>query len=313
MKRDNHLYEKRRNRYLRPRRLRPVTICIAAICDFGSPHVPPAIVFCADRLVSAGIQFEGGEPKIKAIAPYCIAMQSSNDSLTSDLILEKVKQKISVLEKPAKIIEIVEMMRSECFALKKQWIEDTILSKYNVVFEKLGSKPEVTIKEAVNEVKEYKYPYEFSFIVLGLEAQREVHLFVIDQDGQYWLQDSLGFATIGSGGDLAFLEMTKHGYTRSFPAVMAIPRIYLAKRVSERAQGVGRFTDLAILFFNEPKSDKFSPALQYLSLPELTNKLDETYEALIKNEKAELEKLSQTVYDSLAPKPQPTQPQQTQA
>jgi hypothetical protein len=26
----------------------------------------PAIVFCADRLVSAGIQFESGTPKIKA-------------------------------------------------------------------------------------------------------------------------------------------------------------------------------------------------------------------------------------------------------
>lgn len=309
MKGDNHLYKKQLNRYLKLRRLKPVTICIAVICDFGSSAgVPPAIVFCADRLVSAGIQFEGGTPKIKMITNYCFAMQSSNDSLTSDLILEKVKAKANTLEKTAKIVEIVEMIRQECFELKKQWVEDNVLLKYNLTFKKLDTKPDAIVKDAINEVRDCHYPCEFSYIVLGLEESKEAHLYVIDQDGQYWLQDSLGFAAIGSGGELAFLEMTKHGYARNFPAVVAIPRVYLAKKVSERAQGVGRYTDMGILFLSDPKSGKFLPASQNLATPELIRKLDETYNALIANEKAELEKLNQTVYEILVPKPPEPQP-----
>jgi len=304
MKRDNHLYEKQQSRYLKLRRLGPVTICIAVICDFDSPAgTPPGIVFCADRLVSARIQFEGATPKIKMITNYCIAMQSSNDSLTSDLILEKVKAKASPLEKTAKIVEIVEMIRQECFELKKRWVEDNILSKYNLAFESLNTRPDSIVKDAINEVRDCHYPFEFQYIVLGLEESKEAHLYVIDQDGQYWLQDSLGFAAIGSGGELAFLELTKHGYARNFPGVVAIPRIYLAKKVSERAQGVGRDTDMGILFFGDPKSGKFLPTSNNLAAPELIKKLDDTFNALIANEKAELDKLNKTVYDILVPKP----------
>ena len=73
----NSLYKKKPpNRYLR-RKLKPVTVCIAGICDAGTGT--PAIVFVADRLITAGIQFEGSQSKIKIMAPYCMAMQSSNE------------------------------------------------------------------------------------------------------------------------------------------------------------------------------------------------------------------------------------------
>ena len=84
-----------------------------------------------------------------------------------------------------------------------------------------------------------------------------------------------------------FLELTKHGYSRHFPAVVAIPRTYIAKKVSERAQGVGRITDLVILFFNNPQGAEFLPTIQILSVPEFTQKLDDTYNALMTNEKAQ--------------------------
>jgi hypothetical protein len=294
--------------------LKPVTTCIAAICDsLSTAGIPPAIIFCADRLVSAGIQFESGTAKIKILTNYCFTMQSSNDSLTSDMILEKVKAQVSKLENPISILEIVNKIRDECFTLKKQWIENNILYKYNLTLEKLGSKPEGIIKDAVNEVRDCQYPYTFSFIVLGLEPTKEAHLYTIDQDGEYWLQDSLGFATIGSGGNLAFLELTKHEYTSRFPAVMAIPRIYLAKKVSERAEGVGRHTDLVILFFSDPKSDKFDPRIQELSATTLIPTFDEAYKSLVAHEKEEIDKLNQVVYEMLAPKkPEPVETSTTE-
>ena len=313
MLKNNLLYVKQPNRYLNNKsieRLKPVTICIAAICDLGKPA--PAIVFCADRLISAGIiQFEGSTSKIKIITPYCMAMQSANDSLTADAILEKVREKASKFDKPVKIVDIVELIRSECLALKKQWIEDNILFKYNVTFDKLNVKPEATVAQAIKEVNDCKnqYPFQLQFIVLGIEESKEAHLFTIDQDGQYWLQDTLGFATIGSGDYLAFPELTKHGYSRHFPAVVAIPRVYIAKKMSERVQGVGRYTDLCILFLNDPATGKFDPRLQELSVNrEFIAELDKAHEAILVSEKAELQKLSKTILEMLAPKPQPQTP-----
>jgi hypothetical protein len=316
MMRDNNLSKKRQNRYLIQRRLKPVTVCIAAICNINVPNQPelrPTIVFCADRLVSAGIQFESGEPKIKRITDYCYVMQSSNDSLVSDLILEKVCQKASLLEKPVKIEEIVKIIRNECIAYRKEWTEDAILQKYNMAFEEFDVTPESIVSKAIEEVEDCEYPYVFQFIVLGIEPSFEAHLYVVEQDGRYRLYDSLGFAAIGNGGELAFLEMTKYGYSRNMPAILAIPKVYIAKKVSERAQGVGRYTDLAVLVFANKKGDPFTPAIQALSTPEFIKKMEETYQTLMDSELKILNSLPKIVFEMLAPKPQPEPSQPNQA
>ena len=304
MMRDNHLYKKRPNRYLNLRRLKPVTVCIAAICNVGIKEVTPAIIFCADRLISAGIQFESGESKIKQFTNYCYSMQSSNDSLISDLILERAKAKVGKAEKPLKIEEIVKIVKDECVAYKTEWIETAILSNYNIAFEKFKVTPESIVQKAVDEVKFTEIPYVFDIIILGLEESKEAHIFVIKQDGTYKSYDSVGFATIGSGSDLAFLELTKYMISRSIPSVVAIPRVYIAKKVSERAQGVGRVTDLVVLFFTDLKT--FSPAIHLLSvLPDFLKTLDDAHEAIVKSEAEAITNLSKVVLKMLTP-PQPT-------
>jgi len=236
MMRDNHLYKKRQNRYLKQRGLKPVTVCIAAICNVGlldenKAPIPPCIIFCADKLVSAGTQYESIEAKIKRITDYCFVMQSSNNALISDLILERVKQKVGTPEKPLKIEEIVKMLREECFNYKKQWFEDNILWKYDLAFKKFElTPPEPMVSNAVKEVAECQYPFEFEFIVLGIEPSFEAHLFYVDQDGAYQLQDYLGFVTIGIGRQLAFPQMTKYAYSRYVPLATAIPIVYIFQR-----------------------------------------------------------------------------------
>lgn len=305
----NVLYKNHCNRYLIRRRLKPVTICIAAICNVNQPDVNPTIVFCADRLVSAGIQFEGGESKIKRITDYCYAMQSSTDSLVSDLILEKVREKTATLEKPQKIEDIVKMIRAECIAYRKEWIEDAILSDYNMIFDKLGVKPDSILHKASNEVRDCEYPYEFQYIVLGIEPTNQAHIFVIDQEGRYRMFDSLGFAAIGTGYELAFIEMTKYMYARTIPVIGAIPRVYIAKKVSERAQGVGRATDLVVLFYGKNPKEAFSPAIQVLSAHELEllPKLETSYETIVRNEASIIDDMAKTVFETLAPKKQPVE------
>jgi hypothetical protein len=78
--------------------------------------------------------------------------------------------------------------------------------------------------------------------------------------------------------------------------------VYIAKRISERAEGVGRNTDLAVLYFtNGIKEAEFKPAVFNLSHPDFLKKLDDAYEAIRASEKVELEKISKTVLEMLTP------------
>jgi hypothetical protein len=314
--RDNHLYKDRQNRYLNRKKIRgckPVTVCIAAISNVNSVDenkvpIPPCVVFCADKLVSAGIQYESIEAKIKRITNYCYAMQSSSNALVSDLILERVKQKIGTPENPLKIEEIVKTLRKECFDYKKEWFEDNVLWKYNLAFEKFNITPEPTVSSAVKEVGECQYPFEFEFIVLGIEPSYEAHLFYVDQNGAYQLQDYLGFVTIGVGSQLAFPQMTKYAYSRYFPLPVAIPMVYISKKVAERMQGVGQHTDLAVLHFAKKEGSPFLPALWVPSTqPDFMKQLDEAFETIIRNEATELDNISKKVQEWLL-KAKPPQP-----
>lgn len=313
MKRDNHLYKKRQNRYLNTKKIRgfkPVTVCIAAIANVGMVNekqepIPPCIVFCADKLVSAGVQFESIEAKIKRITDYCYAM-TSGDAFESDLILERVRQKVGTPEKPLKIEEIVRMLSKECFDYKKEWFENNVLWKYNLAFDKFRVTPEPIVADAVKEINGCVYPFDFSFIVLGLESSREAHLFYVDQDGAYQLHDSLGFVTIGVGRTLAFPQMTKYAYSRYFPLPTAISMVYISKKVSERMQGVGQLTDLVVLHF---KDATFSPVIWVPSTdPEFMKKLNEAFDTISKNESTELQNISKKVQEWFIEKTKPPQP-----
>ena len=49
---------------------------------------------CADRRITAGIQFEGGTPKFQKLTENCYIMDSSSNSLLSDLIIKLTKDRI---------------------------------------------------------------------------------------------------------------------------------------------------------------------------------------------------------------------------
>jgi hypothetical protein len=276
--------------------LKPVTVNIAAICDLDAQTYYPKIVFSSDRLVSAGVQYEGGEPKIKQLTEYCYVMTSSNDSLTSDLILETIKDKIKSAKNQMRIRDIVELLSEECVNFKRLRIEREVLSKYNLTSTNLNAPSETIINDAMKEVNDYEYPLECDFIVLGFDKETEPHLYKVNQKGDYRLCDSLGFVTSGSGGSLAFLEMTKYSYSRQEGMVTAIPRVYFAKKVSERAEGVGRYTDLYIMYPRIADNGKVTYSVYEISATTLMNDLNKTFTEIQDNEGKKLAEISDEIY-----------------
>lgn len=245
---------------------KPMTICIAAICEIEND---PKIVFAADRLISAGIQFEHGVPKITPLTDYCFVMVSSTDSLKSDMLISNVKNKVK--GQNFKIKEIIEIFSKECKLLINSEREEQVLSKFGLTYDSFLKKSKELSQDLIRliglELENFESSFKTEFIILGLEPQAE--LYVINQNGEYKPYGMLGFACIGSGSDLAFPEMTKYAYTPILSLPEALVRVYQAKKVSERVSGVGKYTDLFVLHI--PEEFKKNSKEKWIPSPWLVN------------------------------------------
>lgn len=282
------------NRRLNDSRYRKtMTICIAAICDEGTDS---KILLCADRLISAGIQFESGSSKIVKITDYCYTLHASDDSLFSERVLEKVKERISQIDTPPTIKQIVDMFCEECITLKRSKQEKDVISKYNFVVQNTKADPNHILENIIDDIDNYQYP-SFEFIIAGLDSPTEPHIYKVIQEGEWACWDSLGFVTTGTGQNLAFPEMTKWYYSKAQSMTFAIPRIYFAKKAAERVQGVGRSTDLSFLCYRQEQQTKtLIPRLYDISVDYgFIEKLDKSYETIVSNEADVLTKLANEI------------------
>jgi 20S proteasome alpha/beta subunit len=272
-----------------------LTVCIAAICEAGGRNTK--IVLCADRLVSSVVQFTSGEPKIKQINEHCYAMHSSSDSLISEAILKRVAEKAKA-NGTTSTGDIVSILRQECLNYKSEEIERDILCHYNMTAKSLGVNQESMLQAAVNEVKNYQYHLTSEYIVAGLEPSGDAHIYWVNQDGDYRCHDSIGYCAIGSGGLIAFLDLTKVVYNCQAMYSAAIPLVYFAKKTSERATGVGIDTDILLIHYPKPEEKESKPALwNPLVDPKIRTLLDETCKKIRENELNQLNEVCQQLFE----------------
>jgi hypothetical protein len=255
--------------------VKPMTVCIAAICDAYTEN--PKIIFAADRLVSAGIQFEHGIEKVYMINYNCYVMISSNDSLKTDMIVKRVESKVS--GKGVTVEETAKAFAKECEEQMKYEREKAILPKYGLSYDELikksSSVSEYLMKMIYSDLSNWEYEFKAQFLVLGIDINPyNPHIFIVQEDGDYKAYDYIGFATIGSGSDLAFPELAKFVYHPNINMDIAISRVYNAKKVAERVQGVGKWTDLHILHVYTDKTTKEKSIIRWDAPEDFKSVLD---------------------------------------
>jgi 20S proteasome alpha/beta subunit len=224
-------------------------------------------------------------------------MHSSSDSLISDAILEKVAKKARA-NGTTSTEDVVNFFRQECIDHKREEIERDILSNYNITAESLKVNQESMLKEAVAEVQNYQYHFNSEFIIAGLEPSGDAHIYWVNQDGDYRCHDSIGFCAIGSGGLMAFLDLTKVVYNRQTAFSAVIPLLYFAKRTAERATGVGADTDIILMHFPKPEEKESKPALwNPFTDAKIKVLLDDTYKKIRENEFTQLNQACMQLFE----------------
>jgi len=221
----------------------PVTICIATIAEADNY---PKIVFSADRLLSGYVQFEHGNQKIFDLKKNCRLMLAG-DPLKGGLIVSAVKKQIDTKE--ISITEIADVVSVECGKLRNKIAEQRILSPRGLTIKEFYSQiklfPEWFSDSVDEELQED--PFQLSFLLFGVEKENP-YLYEIKTNGEVNSYDSLGFAAIGIGAGQSIAELGRYQYGSNISLSQAIQLTYLAKKEAERVSGVGKETDLGILY-----------------------------------------------------------------
>jgi hypothetical protein len=230
----------------------PMTICIAAVCESGKK-----IVVATDRMLTfpapLNVEFETGEQKIEELASNCIALPSGNTAFATE-ILESVRKNIGGT-RPQYIAEIAERLKDAYISVRMAKTEETIIKPglgrdYARALERGLSLPDYLQKQ-VNTYQQIaaistQYNLVVDFIIAGLDDLGG-HVSVVTHPGTLFSLDKMGYGAVGSGSMHATIHLSLNGQSRQKTFFETLYEVYVAKRISEVAPGVGAATDLAVI------------------------------------------------------------------
>lgn len=229
-----------------------MTVCIAAVCEDGKK-----IVVAADRMFTApapvNLEFETEEQKIESLALSCVAMMSGNSGLGTEVLLETLRR-LGGSQSPA-IADVTQHAESVYRAVRAKKVEETIvaptLGHDFVNFQAKGGtlpaylQPQPQVYQQLVTLQN-QFNMNLELIVAGIDSSGARIARITHPGTMVWL-DKLGYDAIGSGGIHALTRLYLGAQTRHRGLNETLYGVFDAKKASERAPGVGKETDLAIV------------------------------------------------------------------
>lgn len=222
-----------------------MTVCIAAICCEGHVAVVASDTMVTNPMMS--IEFEHLGSKITELSRTCVAM-TSGDALAHTELFGMVRNELAELRDP-NIFQIVDRIK-ECYKhVRHQEIRERILGPRG--FEKLDDfyrvqnrlNPEIVfgIQAMID-----RYDYGLQILVAGTTSNG-AHLYGVSEPGTSQCYDAINFHAIGSGTPHALNSLIARECYASKSLEEAVVCVYEAKRLAEKAPGVGSVTDMEIV------------------------------------------------------------------
>jgi|SRR3989344_1329471 len=189
-----------------------------------------------------GGQFEHAIEKYRCINDNCVAMFASNNALMFDDILSRIDR-----SKP--ILQIAEDIHKVMVKIRLEKIDKEILKAYDVdwtfVKQVLDKQLMNTyVDQILNKITNYNLAS--AMLLIGFEKD-EAQIYEITEVGFSNLR-SINFGVIGSGFQQASNALLFQKHSKKDKLETAIYNVYKAKKNSEVSQGVGKETDLLVLF-----------------------------------------------------------------
>jgi hypothetical protein len=249
----------------KPEPKRPMTVCIAAICEHD------LIVVASDRMLSAGqVEFEPAPAsndknfitKITQInAESTIMMLMAGATGFQTEIAKQMLLHIRAAEiqkkKQISVREAVDLYINFYNQEKAKKAANKFLAPLGIDFsafhERKTEIQDETYYKLIDAMLDYSpQEIETETLITGIDADRSAHLYKLTNNIQS-CHDATGFAAIGFGAVHAEFEFMRAGYSRIVPQQEAVWLTYFSKRKAEIAPGVGKMTDIYCLDRKEKK------------------------------------------------------------
>ena len=219
-----------------------MTICIGAICENRSKGVIASDRMVTNRMLS--IEFEHDEPKFEILSDNCVAL-TAGEALAPTELFRAVKPKI---QDSPDIKDIAEAVAQAFRKFKRKRIEHVVLSQRNLTFDSFLEKQQKLLPEIVIRIDSQiaKAKMNLFILLVGID-ESGARIFAIVDPGHAVCFDRLGFHAIGSGLPHAASTFISYDYTPAFSLKKAAYVVYEAKKIAEKAPGVGEGLDMAIV------------------------------------------------------------------
>lgn len=221
-----------------------MTVCIAAMCDDSKK-----VVVASDRMWTAGVlslEFEHTRAKVVDLTDSCVMMTAG--PALRDLELKKhVKRELAGMSGVA-IPMIVEKVKEGYQAARRKKIEELYFSPRGLTLERYLAEGRSLIPEVAMLLDEHlaTYDYEVEVLVAGVDSDG-AHIYGIYNPGTAECFDALGHHSIGSGESHAAFCLIDGNHNHIATLQETMWAVYEAKKLSERAPGVGQAEDFAII------------------------------------------------------------------
>jgi len=228
-----------------------MTVCIAALCYENNKS---GIVVCSDHRFES--YFAGGETgwKLSVIIPGWTAMLSGDTGKAHELIAT-YREYLS-REDAFALTEhnVTAELKRPVELFKTRLIEDFIRLQIGMSYEEFLRNSSTLGNVFVEMMYQIRtITLGCSIILAGFIAAKP-YIFCVSEDGSVNRHNP--FASIGSGGIIASAMLYKRNYMERCRVPTALYCVYEAKKMSESAPGVGKTTNLCVLF--QPSRDDAS-------------------------------------------------------
>lgn len=255
-----------------------MTICVASIYGNGQ-----GVIMVADAMLTSdalAIQFEQKTPKIIPLTDKCM-VATAGDALRPVELIERAMPEIEKAKSPT-VSEIVRCLERCYKQMRHDKITTEILERRGIenleVFYQMQRQmiPDVAMT-IQSEIDGYDWGGSGLDLLIGGMDSKGAHIHQLSNPGSSLPFDAIGYQAIGSGLPHAMTTFIANNYHSSMSLERALLIAYEAKKVSEKAPGVGsQITNISII------SDKGHKDMT----EEHVTRLEEVYKLKLKNQEA---------------------------
>lgn len=260
-----------------------MTVCLGTICENGT-----SVIVASDRMWTQkylSVEFEYGEPKIDNIGECCVLTTAGSVIAPTELI-ENSKSDIEK-KKISEISKISEVVKEHLTLERSKRIEDKYFKPRGITIEEFyrsGMQSQI-LSDIVTRLDNLieMYEFELEILIAGID-EKGGHLYVVFPPGRVESMDRVGYVSIGSGTPHAESTFILNDFRRDWDIKKALYVTYEAKKLAEKAPGVGKKTDIVIMNKNnKPRALKESTFKQLQSIFDKKTKTKGLEDEEIKN------------------------------